>query len=63
MMTQTETLPVLLLPGGRVVPIGGVADPAARWQVLGQTRDGNVPSSFVRAEIAGGCWAALVPTA
>jgi hypothetical protein len=61
-MTPAEQLPVLLQPGGRAVPLAAVTDPAAHWHVLGQTRDGSVPSSFVRAEIAGGCWVALVPT-
>lgn len=57
-----ERLQVLLKPDGRVLTSLPVDDPAARWQVVGWTREAGAAVSFIRAEIAGASWAAIIPS-
>ena len=57
-----ERLQVLLQPDGRVLTSLAVDDPAARWQVVGWTREAGTAVSFIRAEIAGASWAAIIPS-
>ena len=64
-MGEPPRIRVLLLADGHVrVPEGellpGVAE--ATWEVLGQIRHDGEPMAFVRAEMAGVTWAALVPS-
>jgi hypothetical protein len=60
--TSTQ-LRVRLRPDGQVASETAVLDPLGAWRVLGCTRHNGVSVAFVRAEIAGACWVALVPTA
>jgi hypothetical protein len=61
-MIQTPHLEVRLLESGRVAPLEGTPDPEARWQVLGSIPLGGHQMYFVRAELAGASWTALVQT-
>jgi hypothetical protein len=62
-MDDLTQIRVLLLADGRVVPPEGSFVPGAgegTWEVLGQVRRGGEAMAFVRAEMAGVTWAALV---
>jgi hypothetical protein len=62
-MDDPPRIRVLLLADGRVMmPEGDVAPGAseATWEVLGRIRHDGEPMAFVRAEMAGVTWAALV---
>jgi hypothetical protein len=56
-------LRVRLRPDGQVASETSVLDLLCAWRVVGCTRHNGVSVAFVRAEIAGACWVALVPTA
>ena len=62
MTSQTPLLEVRLLSRGRVAPLEGTPDPEARWQVLGSIPQDGHQMCFVRAELAGSSWTALVNT-
>jgi hypothetical protein len=55
-------LEVCLLSRGRVATLEGNPDPEARWQVLGSVPQAGERMYFVRAELAGASWTALVQT-
>jgi hypothetical protein len=62
-MDHLTQIRVLLLADGRVVTPEGSFVPGAgegTWEVLGQVRRGGEAMAFVRAEMAGVTWAALV---
>lgn len=62
MIGQIPYLEVRLLARGRVAPLEGTADPEACWQVLGSIPQDGQRMYFVRAELAGASWTALVQT-
>jgi len=62
MIRQIPHLEVCLLARGRIAPMEGTPDPEARWQVLGSIPQGGQRLYFVRAELAGASWKALVQT-
>jgi hypothetical protein len=62
MISQTSHLEVRLLASGRVAPLEGTPDPEACWQVLGSIPQSGQRMYFVRAELAGTSWTALVQT-
>ena len=62
MINSLSCLEVRLLSRGRVAPLEGIPDPEARWYVLGSFPQGGQLMDFVRAELAGTSWTALVPT-
>jgi len=62
MIGQASHLEVRLLAHGRVVPVEGTADPEACWHVLGSVPQAGQRMCFVRAELAGTSWTALVQT-
>jgi hypothetical protein len=62
-MSESLQVQVLLRPDGGIIMPAAASDPAARWQVVGQTRRAGELVSFVRAQIAGASWATTIPTA
>ncbi len=61
-MSESLQVQVLLRPDGGIVMPAATGDPAARWQVVGQTRRAGELVSFVRAQIAGASWATTIPS-
>ena len=62
MISPLSCLEVRLLSRGRVAPLEGSPDPEAHWQVIGSIPQGGQRMCFVRAELAGASWTALVQT-
>ncbi len=62
MSSPASQLEVRLLSRGRVAPLEGNPDPDARWLVLGSVSQAGKQMGFVRAELAGASWIALVNT-
>lgn len=60
-LREAIALEVLLLPRGRVALPGADPDSKATWELLGRTWEADTALGFVRIELAGASWAALVP--
>ena len=60
-LREVIALEVLLLPRGRVALPGADPDSKATWELLGRTWEADTALGFVRIELAGASWAALVP--
>jgi hypothetical protein len=60
---EAAHLVVRLLPDGRVAVPGSAPEADAVWQLLGYTHHAGARMGFVRAELAGASWTALVEPA